>query len=321
MEIHFHFHYDVHFHEHEDMDKDAPTSDSHDRRSLHDVLEQQIRQMEGVKSASTIENYSTALRSLMLYTKEDMPVADFNALTLQGYERWLKERNVCLNTISCYMRSLRTLLRQVGMIHVDDDFKTVFTGSTTTRKRSIPVEDIIRLRQVSLPEGSFVALARDVFLFSFYAMGMPFVDVAHLRHSQIVQGNIFYNRHKTGQQVVIAIEPPLQELIDKYRSPQSDYVFPLLHHDTPHEYQNLLARYNRALRQLGKEAHISAPLTSYVVRHSWASTAYHSDVELSVISKALGHTNPQTTLTYIREIDDQRLAQANKKIIHVVSQQ
>ena len=51
------------------------------------------------------------------------------------------------------------------------------------------------------------------------------------------------------------------------------------------------------------------------MRHTWASTAYAANVDLPVISKALGHTNPQTTLTYIREIDDQRLARANREII------
>jgi integrase len=321
MELHYHLHYDVHIHPYGEENADAHEKISlFGRQLLYDVLEKQIRQMESIKSASTIDNYTTALRSLVLYTGREMAFADFNAMTLQGYERWLRSRNICLNTISCYMRSLRALFRQTGIPHVEDDFKTVFTGSTRTRKRSIPVEAIIRLRQLSLPEGSFIALARDVFLFSFYAMGMPFVDVAHLRHAQLTQGTIVYNRQKTGQQVAIAVEPALQTLMDKYRSPQSDYVFPQLYTKTPHEYQILLGHYNRALHRLRHLAGIEAPLTSYVVRHTWASTAFRSNVELNVISKALGHTNPQTTLTYIREIDDNQLAQANKKIISTVAE-
>ena len=318
MDIHYHFHYELHFHtKSEDVQESI---DSYGGQTLYEVLDQQIYKMEGIKSASTIENYMTALRSLALYTGREMAFADFNAMILQGYERWLKSRNICLNTVSCYMRSLRSLLRQTGLPHVEDCFKPVFTGSTPTRKRSVPVEAIVRLRQAGLPDGTFIALARDVFLFSFYAMGMPFVDVAHLRRSQICQGNIIYNRQKTGQQVVIAVEQPLQQLMDKYCSAQSDYVFPQLSTRTPREYQLLLARYNRALRRLQRLARINAPLTSYVVRHSWASTAYSSDVALNVISKALGHTNPQTTLTYIREIDDSQLALANRKIISTVAE-
>jgi integrase len=43
--------------------------------------------------------------------------------------------------------------------------------------------------------------------------------------------------------------------------------------------------------------------------------AYHANIDLSVISKALGHTSPNTTLTYIREIDDQRIDQANSLLL------
>lgn len=321
MGIHFHFHCEVHVYHQAKKETDVQENNNcHDLQTLYEVLDRQIHKMEGFKSASTIDNYTTALRSLVLYTGREMAFADFNAMTLQGYERWLRARNICLNTISCYMRSLRALFRQTGIPHIEDDFKTVFTGSTRTRKRAIPVEAIIRLRQLNLPPGSFIALARDVFLFSFYAMGMPFVDVAHLRHAQLNQGTIVYNRQKTGQQVAIVVEPALQTLMDKYRSAQSDYVFPQLYTKTPREYQILLGHYNRALQRLRQLAGIEAPLTSYVVRHTWASTAFRSNVELNVISKALGHTNPQTTLTYIREIDNNQLAQANKKIISTVAE-
>jgi integrase len=60
-------------------------------------------------------------------------------------------------------------------------------------------------------------------------------------------------------------------------------------------------------------------LTSYVARHSWASMAYHANIDLSVISKALGHTSPNTTLTYIREIDDQRIDQANHLLLNQIT--
>ena len=73
-------------------------------------------------------------------------------------------------------------------------------------------------------------------------------------------------------------------------------------------------KYNRLLNQLAQKA-IIPHLTSYVARHSWASIAYSLDVALPIISKAMGHTSTQTTLTYIREINDYRIDEANKGII------
>ncbi len=71
----------------------------------------------------------------------------------------------------------------------------------------------------------------------------------------------------------------------------------------------------RTLKQLGKMANTQRTLTSYVARHSWASTAYHSNVSLSVISKALGHTSANTTQNYLQSIDDQSIDDANHLLL------
>jgi integrase/recombinase XerD len=57
-------------------------------------------------------------------------------------------------------------------------------------------------------------------------------------------------------------------------------------------------------------------LTSYVVRHTWASLAYDTNIDLAVISSALGHSNTNTTRVYIQGINNQRLADANQKVLN-----
>lgn len=156
-------------------------------------------------------------------------------------------------------------------------------------------------------------------LFSFYALGMPFVDIAYLRHSQIACGKISYYRHKTKQPVHIYIEPCIQEIINRYRNPHNKYVFPFITSDdkkvAEHQYLNNLCRYNRTLKQLALMAGVNANITSYTMRHTWASLAFRNNIDLPVISKALGHTNTNTTITYIREIDDAPIAEANRKLL------
>lgn len=99
----------------------------------------------------------------------------------------------------------------------------------------------------------------------------------------------------------------------------SDYLFPIIRSLDPkkayRQYQVSLGVYNKNLKELSHMAGIKANLTSYVVRHTWASLAYEKNVELNVISKALGHTNTQTTQIYIREINDERLAEANHALL------
>ena len=279
-----------------------------------------LRSLVGLRAKSTIDNYHTALRVFFRYAGTDLTMNRIDARLLEGFQQWLSERGTSQNTISCYMRSLRSLLNQLSpALKHQDLFDTVYTGKMRTDKRSIPMEDIARLRQLDIPPRSSLAFSRDLFLFCFYALGMPFVDAAFLRKHQIKDGYIVYHRHKTGQRIRVRMEAPMWQIVQRYSKEDSDYVFPILRFSgncpVMRVYANALSRYNRHLGQLGKMAGIKRHLTSYVARHSWASSAYHANVDLSVISKALGHSSPNMTLTYIREIDDNRIDEANQELL------
>lgn len=273
--------------------------------------------LTNVRTRSTIDNYQTALRSFSHYAGTAVTMNHINSHLIEGFQQWLIKQNVSQNTISCYMRSLRSIIYQLQPAaksqHV---FDNVYTGKMCTDKRSISPEDIVRLRQLILPPNSSLAFSRDIFLFCFYALGMPFVDVAFLQKKQINGDYIVYYRHKTGKRIKVKVEPPMWKIIHRYMCEDSNYVFPILTDtDDIKCYEAARSKYNRHLRKIGKLTGIECPLTSYVARHSWASIAYHSNIDLSVISKALGHTSPNTTLIYIREIDDNRIDRANRDLL------
>ena len=269
------------------------------------------------KSPSTIRNYQTALASFQEYLHRDISLSEISSEVI-NYERWLKDRHISPNTISCYMRSLRSLACKLMGEEAKSLFKEVYTGAAETAKRALRDTDIVKLRAASLKPGSFQSLARDLFLFSFYALGMPFVDMAFLRKQNISEGFIIYYRHKTGQRICIPVEQCMNDIISRYDRTDNNYVFPLLHSTAPDlaykEYLQKLNRYNRALKSIAQKAGVAKRLTSYVSRHTWASLAYSSNIDLAVISKAMGHTNPQNTLIYIRQIDDSRLMEASRKV-------
>ena len=156
----------------------------------------------------------------------------------------------------------------------------------------------------------------------FYACGMPFVDVAFLKKSQIKGGILVYHRRKTDQVVQIKLEPCMQEIINRYRSDGSDYVFPFLtsqDEDTAYrEYKRKFSYYNKTLKTLGKLAGVDKPLSSYVARHTWATLAFMSSVDMSVIAQALGHTDVKTTRIYVEDIGNGKQNSANKKLLDEV---
>lgn len=249
-------------------------------------------------------------------------VQDLSPELMAAYSQWLRQHGISMNTVSCYLRSLRAIYNKVVKQYRLEDrkpFNDLFTGHAKTVKRAATDDDIKRLQTIILLKQSALQLSRDIFLFSLYAQGMPFVDIAFLHKEQIQDGMIIYERHKTGQQIIVKIEGCMQEIIDRYSKADSDFVFPIITTHNPaqayKQYQSSLRTYNRNLHKLEKVAGLKRSLTSYVVRHTWASIAYDTNIDLAVIASSLGHTNTNTTPIYIRDINNRRLAEANKKVL------
>ena len=318
--ISFHFSIRVYTGTAEGKNKIVRKQEGQPSAAFSDIISQAIDRLIPTRSKSTIDNYRMALRSLKEYAKGELSVRYFNRQTVEGWEQWLKQKGVKLNTISCYMRSLKSVVSSLDgeLSTLRTAFDNVFKGHTATSKRAITKEDLGRLMRMKLPEKSPLRLARDLFLFSLYALGMPFVDVAFLRKDQIADGYISYQRRKTRQPVRVKVEPQMQCIIDRYLRHDSPYVFPILKEGTEAEYEQALNQHNRRLHRLSAVAGLSRRLTSYVARHSWASMAYSENVDLPVISKAFGHTNTKTTMVYIRGIDDQRIDQANHRLLSLI---
>ena len=336
--IHISFQVNIHWGSHWLHRKNKQQSKTIQKQRLEERAQEAMEELSRRRAKSTIDNYQTALRSLLTYAGKDISVNDINTALMEGYQRWLQIRGVGRNTSSCYMRSLRALLHHINpKANYKETFKNVFTGNEKTEKRAIREEEIKKIKGSPLPtspsplptsphwgrgkeqrKDAAIERARDYFLFSFCAMGMPFIDLAFLRKAQVKDGYIDYRRHKTGQHIRVKIEPLMQEIIDKYARKSSPYLFPILtnsyHEQAMREYERKRSKYNRLLGQLAKRAQLPH-LTSYVARHSWASIAYNHDVALPIISKAMGHTSTQTTLTYIREINDQRMEEANFQLV------
>ena len=271
-------------------------------------------------------NYMTAVRSFTRFMQHgNWTFADITAGEAERYQRWLTLQGVCMNTVSCYMRSLRTMYNKVvenGLAEDRRPFRRVFTGKEQTRKRTAVEVDLQQLAALPLAADSALAFARDLFLFGFFAMGMPFVDMAFLRKSQLKDGKFRYARHKTGQEIEVAIEPCMMEIIDRYKDKSTGYVFPIITEKDAagmhRQYESQLRLYNMRLARLSNLIGASIPLTSYVVRHTWASMAYKYQMDIGLISKALGHTKTSTTMVYIKHLFDPQLAAANHGLLEQV---
>ena len=283
-------------------------------------------------------HYRATLNSFKRYRdNKDIALSEIDAEVMRSYEAYLHHTaKVCRNTSSFYLRILRATYNKAvakGLTPQQHPFREVYTGIAPTRKRAIPTEDVSQIKRLHsvkklTPKEE---MARDTFLMSFYLRGISFIDLAHLRKSDLKDGFLHYTRRKTGQRLTIRWEDDMQELLEKYQvqTVTSPYLFPFLVDDgnirqdktvdkkqkEVHLYHNAEARISYHLRKLGAKIGVKGKLTLYVARHSWATTARDNDISISVISEALGHHSETTTQIYLNSIKSSEVDDANAKIL------
>lgn len=271
----------------------------------------------------TAETYTAALRSLSSFrNNEDILLNEVNSDLMQLYEAYLHNKALTRNTISFYMRILRAVYNRAvekGLTGQHYPFRHVYTGIDKTVKRAVPLKFIKRIKNLDLSSKPNLDFARNMFLFSFYTRGMSFIDMAYLKKTDLKNNILSYKRRKTGQQLFIRWEACMQEVIDKYKLKSfSLYLLPILQYpyeDNRKQYKNTLLRINKALKEVGKLADITVPLTLYVARHSWASAAKNKNIPLSVISEGMGHDSEATTQIYLASLDYSIVDKANAQIL------
>lgn len=272
----------------------------------------------------TAKTYGDALASFAKFRGgEDLALDSLGPEDINMYEAWMKGRGLKRNSSSCYLRTLRTLYRkavEMGLTPDRDIFRHVFTGFAATAKRAVPLESVRAIRRLALDCGSPLAFARDVFMLSLYLHGMSFVDMAYLRKTDIRNGLLQYDRKKTRQTLTVGWEKPMQAIVDEYShlTVGSPYLLPIITRQDGTErvqYERMEHKVNRYLKKIGEMAGVRIPLTTYVARHTWASTMRDIGCDLSIISKGLGHENLKTTQIYLSSIDTSAVTKANRRMI------
>jgi hypothetical protein len=66
------------------------------KRWFLQLATEEAKRLSTSLSRSTIENYNTALRVFRRYLKHDIDVKEVNQELIKGFERWLRNQNLCL---------------------------------------------------------------------------------------------------------------------------------------------------------------------------------------------------------------------------------
>ncbi len=240
---------------------------------------------------STADLYRVVRNRLYRFWKgASLQWTDITAAMVDDFGSSLRAEGLAVNTVNSYLSSFRALchtaLREGLPGPASDPFAGLHLKREETAKRALKIAEVNKVMQADYPGEPSLREALDLFIFSYLACGIPFVDLAYLTKKNIVGGEIVY------------------------------YLFPVLSagKDGHEAYKTALRKYNSLLVIIGARLHLSVKLTSYVARHSWATEALRQNIPVAVISQAMGHTSEKTTRIYLAQLDQSVLNKANAKI-------
>ncbi|MBC5606208.1 tyrosine-type recombinase/integrase [Bacteroides difficilis] len=281
----------------------------------------------------TAHVYRSSLNAIIAYCGgEDFTFNEITPEWLKGFEIHLRKRKCSWNTVSTYMRILRAVYNRA----VDNNeakyiprlFRYVYTGTRAEHQRALETGDVEKIfAGLILLSGVNPAMqrARHFFILMFLMRGMPFVDLAYLRKSDLHGNVITYRRRKTGRPLSVTLTNEAMRIVRMYMNQDvhSPYLFSFLRSpertmEAYREYQLALRSFNRQLLILGEFLGISNRLSSYTARHTWATTAYYCEVHPGIISQAMGHSSITVTETYLKPFQNKKIDEANKLIIDFI---
>lgn len=228
---------------------------------------------------------STQLKLMDYINNAVIPIASITPAFILGYKAYLSD-NLSTDTVSFYLRTLRTVLRRAGKDGLlPDGFVwpsnvnlTVSRTSHRSETDSLDIETIHRIENLDLANDRTLDLARDIFLFGFYAKGMELVDVANLKVENLNGNMLTYRRRIKGKERTEVLGNGALSIIRKYQDKSRDYLFPLLQRRWMYSYTTVRSEIAVSLKRIGRMLELPIPLTYSMNIYSWQSIIRNTNI-------------------------------------------
>lgn len=287
-----------------------------------------IRSLEEEGRFGTARVHGSTMRAFESFVgHKRFRMEQLNRRVLSAFEFHLVSANRQWNTVSTYMRVLRAVYNRAvdaGLVPYNRRlFAGVYTGTRSDRRRALEPKDLSRLFHADLPSRQ-LSRTRDYCRLMFAMRGIPFADLVYLRKCDLQGDTLCYRRHKTGTSMMVELGPSILALLKRLcsKDASSPWLFPFLDRGEDagsyyHLYRNAINTFNCRLAKLARYLGLGH-LSTYTIRHSWATTAYHNDVHPGIISQALGHSSILVTEHYLKPFMQVRVNAANLTVMKVV---
>lgn len=263
----------------------------------------------------TQEIYQHTLSRLNAFANSDKGVKPIAEMTFEDVTvEWLHRFDTFLsltspkkNARNIHLRNIRAVIRDafkadLTLAHPFDRFSI---KPEPTRKRALSIEALRALFNAEVKPWQRKYI--DFLRLSFLLIGINVIDLCHA--DELTDGRLEYVRAKTHKLLSIKVEPEAMQIIERYKGNKHllSYI------DNCVDYRHFYNHLSRALKRIKAQLGLKE-LTTYWIRHSWATVAASLDIPKETIAHALSHGNNSVTDIYI-DFDIKKVDAANRKVI------
>jgi len=248
---------------------------------------------------------------------------------LDKYETFLRSNNNTDGGIGVKMRELRALFNDAIKKGVVDEKYYPFKIYKVSKLKGKGLKKALTRDEMRLMEAFDTDLnphlidTKNYMLFSYYMGGMNFVDMMKLKWENVQGDRVLYIRSKTKGRFSVKMLKPVKKVIAYYKTQNrpTSYVFPILLKEnlTPMQIEyrkhKTLTKFNKQLKEIAKISGVEQNVTSYVIRHSFATNLKFAGISTDIIGESMGHHDVSVTQAYLKEFESDIIDDAMKKLL------
>jgi integrase len=272
-----------------------------------------FKKLSEKRKNSNYDNWYSAYKYLNSFTNGSIKFCELNVQFFEDFKEYLlstksnKSNKVKLsqNSASSYFNKIKATLKQAfkeEYLSVDLNAKIGSIKPAETMRNFLTQEELYALVKTECQN----PLLKRVALFS-AVTGLRFSDIKKLKwdefeYSEDKGGYLYFKQKKTEKVERIPISDEAIQLMGERRD-KNENVFEGL------EYS---AYNNKHLYQWIGASGITKDITFHCFRHTYATLQLSQKIDITTVSKMLGHKDLKTTLQYAKVVDQSKVETTTK---------
>ena len=253
-------------------------------------------------SPNTKASWKQAIEHFENFAGEAVTFGDLTPHLFDKFKTYLLNK-VSTNSALVYLARIKTALNQA----VSENLLPVNPANRTTirKKETLPVHlSIKEIRKLAKSDCANDQV-KQAFLFSCFS-GLRYSDVDRLSWDKVKGEYLEFTQKKTGEPENLPLSEEALKILKRQKKAKPN---PNLQREIPANtvfYLPSQPVVDKQLKKWGRIAGIVKSLSFHKARHSFATIALSSGIDIYTVSKLLGHKNLATTQIYAKVVDENK---------------